>query len=113
MKTKVSILSCILLSLAGGCATFEGSAYSNALNPYDQKQYHAPLVVEGKPELIALIFHTSTEVQRICGVNKMGCQWHEGGGSIIVMLKPNSWNDDIALRVLGHEVLHAMGAQHE
>ena len=53
---------------------------------------------------------TEQEVVDMCG--GAGC-WYKGEPSLIVAPRPKDFNDSRAIYILGHELLHALGAEHD
>lgn len=45
----------------------------------------------------------------------LGCSAIVGGGKVceVVMARPQDFNDELQLEVLGHELMHCLGARHE
>lgn len=59
-------------------------------------------------------FMTPEKASEYCGGNAHGCQFEdEDGVTEIVVARPADFNDVCAQANLGHEVLHALGADHE
>lgn len=66
---------------------------------------------------IIVEWSTAGRVAQVCGKGQrhgeeqvLGCYTSEGR---IVMSKPTGWDDQLGLYILGHEVFHALGAQHD
>lgn len=65
---------------------------------------------------ITVEWSTAGRVAQVCGFGQrsgspvLGCYTSDGR---IVMSKPTGWDDQLGLYILGHEVFHALGAQHD
>ena len=66
-----------------------------------------------------VVLTTQSKVNELCqappGINYNGCQATDPdtGGAYIVAVRPRDFNDRARLCVVGHEVMHALGAKHE
>jgi len=86
-----------------GCATIP--------MPKDLYRYDAPLVTGTHCTLTGAVIAWSgkKEIEYFCGPKTVGCEVNK----LVILQKPESWNDWQALQILGHEVMHLCGAKHE
>jgi len=96
MRYLIPLLLC-------GCATIP--------MPKDLYRYYAPLVTGTHCTLNGAVIAWSgeKEIEYFCGPKTVGCEVNK----LVILQKPESWNDWQALQILGHEVMHLCGAKHE
>ncbi len=137
MKTFTTLFSSLFLLMitVNGQAAVENKGYSYSSpkaqartvamlkqsNPYahikhhtKHKKYHSALDVRHTVSKVSVFFHTKQELVdlRGPGVNGYAISKRDGSCEIHTMM-PYNWNDDDAMRTLGHELLHCFGATHE
>lgn len=74
-------------------------------------QYRSPLVPQRMDATINVLFVGNP--REFCGDRALACARKNGGVWNIYTLKPRDWNDISRLATLGHEVMHALEAEHE
>ncbi len=89
--------------------------------PYDtirhhtrQRTYHSALSVTRTVSNVTIAFHTKQELTELRGkrVNGFSRVRNDGSCEIHVMM-PYNWNDEDAMRTVGHELMLCFGAVHE
>ena len=62
-----------------------------------------------------MYFHTREELDKMYPGRKVNgfARKHKDGTCEIHAMNPYNWNDDDAMRTIGHELMHCMGAKHE
>ncbi|MBT3309693.1 MAG: hypothetical protein HOL04_02655 [Gammaproteobacteria bacterium] len=78
------------------------------------KKYHSALSVSREVSTVTVSFHTKQELIDLRGpqVNGFSLVRRDGSCEIHVMM-PYNWNDNDAMRTVGHELMHCFGAAHE
>lgn len=78
------------------------------------RKYHSALNVTRTVSSVTIAFHTKQELTELRGprVNGFSRVRYDGTCEIHVMM-PYHWNDDDAMRTVGHELMHCFGATHE
>lgn len=110
---KIVILT--LLLFLTGCA-YQVTAYP------DQPELTAGIDNSISEVLLRVTWHNDVDsVDKACQLNKKnfvtyGCaKWVISGGisyCVVQALPPKDFNDQVRLKVLGHEVFHCFGAKH-
>ncbi len=78
------------------------------------RKYHSALSVTRNVSNVTIQFHTKQELTDLRGRNVNGfSKVRRDGTCEIHVMMPYNWNDDDAMRTVGHELMHCFGAVHE
>ncbi len=128
-------LTLLLLSSSPGFAVVEGYSFhasrlenrtpptsqTETAIPYEtlshhtrHRKYHSALSVNRQVSQVSIVFHTKQELISLRGPRVNGfSRVHSDGRCEIHVMMPYHWNDDDAMRTVGHELMHCFGAEHE
>ncbi|MBC7622487.1 MAG: hypothetical protein H7232_03780 [Aeromicrobium sp.] len=105
------------LVVLAGCSTFEAiSAYETPVHTYRPAPLKAPVSCVNGEYNVTIRLLDAKDAMRECSTlstTAMACFKPYAGGGVIVSALPKSWNDQISLATIGHEMLHLCGARHE
>ncbi len=88
--------------------------YEKITHHTSHKAYHSALTPRHDSARVTIQFHTKQEITDARGPDVNGyAVVHRDGRCEIHTMMPYNWNDDNAMRTLGHELLHCLGAAHE
>ena len=77
----------------------------------DSMWYTNPLNMPKDKVTVTVIWKEN--VAEACPVGAHACMRHSSDGCFIYTQKPKSWNDNVMLKRLGHELAHCFGGVHE
>ncbi len=105
---SASIAAMITITLTG-CAVMETPQPQYYIKPMS-----AALETTTNEAKFTVIWSNQSELLQYCGKNVRGCVKNMGGGFwVMYTRKPTDWQDITAMVVIGHEVMHVLGATHE
>lgn len=95
-------------------ATVDAIPYESIKHHTRHKKYHSALQISRTVSSVTIAFHTKEALTKLRGrhVNGFSKVRRDGSCEIHVMM-PYNWNDDDAMRTVGHELMHCFGARHE
>jgi len=111
---RLAISTTLVLFLLGGYGTHVFPPQDSV--QLERKKFYVTYIVPTKTQINAEVVWVESreESAKLCGVeDALGCRVKTEEGEVLVVQRPRSFNDALALQVLGHEVLHSLGAQHE
>ncbi len=135
MKTLTTLLTALLLlTSSDGYAAVEGYSfnasrfakksapvaktdaidYETIKHHTRHRKYHSALTVTRNVSNVTIQFHTKQKLTELRGRNVNGfSKVRRDGTCEIHVMMPYNWNDDDAMRTVGHELMHCFGAVHE
>lgn len=97
----------LLLLVLGGCADLPRVTYYGAM-------YRSPLHIPKGYACVAPEWVQQAQMAELCRDPKaMACAIERNGYTTIYAVKPFGWTDSYRLEALGHELVHALGGEHE
>lgn len=94
--------------------TVDSINYETIKHHTRHRKYHSALNISRNVSNVTITFHTKQELTELRGRNVNGFSRVRRDGSCeIHVMMPYNWNDDDAMRTVGHELMHCFGAVHE